>query len=241
MSTFKSTGIVLRSIKYGESSLIVDIYTREKGLRSYIVNGVRKPKARMSASLFQHGTMVDMVAYDTDGSQLKRIKEISLEYTYQHLPFDIQKSSITIFVLELLKNTIKEHEPNIPLYDFLQEWLIFIDTHIGSHACLHIKFMCEYAAYLGFKPNNNRSEEKPFFNLELGYFIEELSSSPYVISKERSHAVASVLSIDRDHINQLHIAKSLRNDIINDLLSFYQLHIQSFKPLKSYEILQQLF
>jgi len=107
MALFKSIGIVFRSTKYGESSLILDVFTREKGLRSFIVNGVRSTKAKGKASLYQHLNIIDMVAYDKD-DKLARIKECRLGHHYQKLSFDIKRSSIGLFLLEVCKNAIRE-------------------------------------------------------------------------------------------------------------------------------------
>ncbi|NNF35612.1 MAG: DNA repair protein RecO [Saprospiraceae bacterium] len=241
MATFKSQGIVIKSLKYRESSLIVDIYSREKGLRSYIVNGVRKAKSRMSPSLFQHGTIVDMIAYDSNPGRLSRIKEISLSYHYNHLPFEIGKSSIALFLLELIQTTIKESEQNFPLYEFLEGWLKFIDVYEGSLSLPHIKFMAEYPSYLGFKPMNNQSDEKPYFHLEYGYFVHDYERIDQVLNKEVSHALRTIFLTKKEDLPMLHIPKHDRELLINGLLSFYKWHIDDFRDLKSYDILKQLF
>jgi DNA repair protein RecO (recombination protein O) len=241
MATFKSQGIVIKSLKYRESSLIVDIYSREKGLRSYIVNGVRKAKSRMSPSLFQHGTIVDMIAYDSNPGRLARIKEISLAYHYNHLPFEIGKSSIALFLLELIQSTIKESEQNFLLYEFLDGWLKFIDAYEGSLSLPHIKFMAEYPSYLGFKPMNNRSDEKPYFHLEYGYFVHDYDRIDQVLNTDVSHALSNIFNISKEDLHMLHIPKEERELLINGLLSFYKWHIDDFRDLKSYDILKQLF
>ena len=86
MAFFKSNGIVFRSIKYGETSIITDIYTREKGLRSFLISGVRRSRSRMSASLFQHGNILEMVAYDKESGKLGRIREVQSAYLYREIP-----------------------------------------------------------------------------------------------------------------------------------------------------------
>lgn len=241
MAIFKSQGIVIKSLKFRESSLIVDIYSREKGLRSYIINGVRKAKSKMSPSLFQHGSIIDMIAYDSNPGKLSRIKEISLAYHYQHLPFEIGKSSIAIFLLELIQATIKESEQNFPLYEFLDGWLKYIDTYEGSLSLPHIKFMADYPSYLGFEPMNNRSDQKPYFHLEYGYFVHDYERIDQVLNREVSGALSSIINTARENLHMLHISKRERESMINGLISFYKWHIDDFRDLKSYDILKQLF
>ncbi len=241
MGTFKSQGIVLKSLKYRESSLIVDIYTRERGLRSYIINGVRKAKSKISPSLFQHGTMVDFIAYDGDAGKLSRLKEIGLHLHYHNLPFEVGKSSITLFLLELIQSTIKEHEQNFKLYDFLSDWLRFLDLYEGNLSLPHIKFMSEYPGLLGFELSNNWANERPYFHLEYGYFVTDYNRINYVMTTDTSRALHSLLNTSKEELPSLKITKKIREELIEGLISFYKLHIEDFKDLKSYEILKQLF
>jgi DNA repair protein RecO (recombination protein O) len=241
MATFKSPGIVIKSLKYRETSLIVDIYSLEKGLRSFIINGVRKAKSRMSPSLFQHGTIVDMIAYDAAPGRLSRLKEISLGYHYHHLPFEIGKSSIAIFLLELIQTTIKESEQNIPLYKFIENWLVFIDTYEGSLSLPHIKFMADYPLHLGFKLMNNWSEDHPYFHLEYGSYVTDYDRVDDVLDKPTSKALSEILITPKEQLHMLKIPKKERESLIHGLLLFYKWHIDSFRDLKSYEILKQLF
>ena len=90
----KTQGIIFHTKKYSESSLIVDIYTQEKGLRSYIISGVRSKKSKVSASLVQIMSLVDLVVYHRDDRDLTRIKEIKPAHVYQSLPFDVRKSAL---------------------------------------------------------------------------------------------------------------------------------------------------
>ena len=241
MATYKSPGIVIKSIKYRETSLIVDIYTREKGLRSFIVNGVRKAKSRISPSLFQHGTMVNLIAYEGNPGRLSRLKEISLDLHYQHLPFEIGKSSIALFLLELIQSTIKESEQNTPLFDFLAGWLQFIDQYDGNLSLPHIKFMTEYPGYLGFELMDNRSEDKPYFHLEYGHYVNDYERIDYALSRDCSQALHALINTPKEELQTLTIPRQLREELINGMISFYRLHINDFRELKSYEILKQLF
>ena len=101
MKTFQSIGIIFRRIKYSETSLIVDIFTREKGIRSFIFSGVRKAKAKVSAAMIDHMNIVNIIAYDKDNDKLARVKEIHLDHRYRHITTDVVKSSLGIFLLEM--------------------------------------------------------------------------------------------------------------------------------------------
>ena len=120
----KTKGIIFRSIKYSETSIITDVFTEKKGLRTYIISGVRKKNARVSASLLQVMSLVDLVVYHRDDKDMTRIKEIKAAHVYQSLPFEIAKSSVGQFMLELTRKAVREPEENLPMFKFVYENLI---------------------------------------------------------------------------------------------------------------------
>ncbi len=240
MALFKSIGIVFRTVKYSETSLILDIFTREKGMRSFIVSGVRSSKAKNKASLYQHLNILDLVAYDKD-NKLARIKECKFEHYYQRLAFDVVRSSIGLFLLEVCKNSIKEKEENIELFDFIYQRLTILDSDAPQNLGLFpIKFLLELSQYIGFKPYDNHDIKNPFFDLYNGRFIPEMTEK-YVSNKEVSSGIAIINKTEINQLTTLTIHKNLRNQIIDDLIIYYRLHIEQFKDLKSLEVLRTIF
>ena len=241
MSLFKSIGIVFRTVKYSETSLILDIFTREKGMRSFIVSGIRSSKSKNKASLYQHLNILDLVAYDKD-NKLARIKECKFEHYYQKLSFDVVRSSIGLFVLEVCKNSIKEKEENIELFDFIYHILRLLDSDESQNLSLFpIKFLLELSQYIGFMPYNNHSESIPYFDLYNGRFIPEMTEEKYVSSLEVSSSIATINKTDMDQLLSISIPKALRIKIIDDLIIYYRLHIDQFKELKTLEVLRAIF
>jgi DNA repair protein RecO (recombination protein O) len=240
MSLFKSIGIVFRAVKYSETSLILEILTREKGMRSFIVSGVRSTKSKNQASLYQHLNILDLVAYDKD-NKLARIKECNIEHYYRRLSFDVIRSSIGLFLLEVCKNAIKEKEENIELFDFIYERLTYLDSDNPQNFGLFpIKFLLELSQYIGFMPYNNYDVLNPYFDLYNGRFIPEMTEK-YVSSKEVSSHIAVLDRTALDQLTTLHIPKNLRNQIMDDLIVYYKLHIEQFKDLKTLEVLRSIF
>ena len=241
MSLFKSIGIVFRTVKYSETSLILDIFTREKGMRSFIVSGVRSSKSKNKASLYQHLNILDLVAYDKD-NKLARIKECKIEHYYQRLTFDVVRSSIGLFLLEVCKNAIKEKEENIELFDFIYNRLALLDSEIPLNFGLFpIKFLLELSQYIGFLPYSNHGPNNSFFDLYNGRFIPEMTEQKYVSSKEVSTQIAIITKTEMTQLNTLSIPKNLRNQIIDDLIIYYRLHIEQFKELKTLQVLRTIF
>ncbi len=240
MKLYKTIGIVFRTLKYSESSIIADIYTQDKGLKSYIISGVRSGKTSGKASLLRPLNIVDLVAYDTDGDKLSRIKEVSLNAHYKKVNYDIVTSSMALFMLEVCRNALMEKETNEPLYHFIISWLHFLDQTDNYSPCYHLLFMIELSGYLGFGPMLNHSKETPIFDLMEGSFCEVVTDHRYFIEKERAHLISQLCQLSRENLPEWKVSKSYRDLLVEDIIIYYRLHILNFKELKSLEVLRRV-
>ena len=124
----KTRGIALHTVKFSETSIIAKIYTELFGLQSYLIKGIRKQHSRIKPGLFQPLTILDLTVYHKETGSLQSLKEVHNLYPYQSLPFDIMKSSIALFMNELIYKSIREEEPNQELFDFLFDACIDLDS-----------------------------------------------------------------------------------------------------------------
>lgn len=240
MKLYSTRGIVFRTLKYSESSIIADIYTLEKGLKSYILSGVRPGKSSGKAAILRSLNIVFLVAYDTDGDKLSRIKEISLESHYQKIHLDIIISSMAIFILEVSRNALTEREAHPALYKFIEDWLYFLDTTTDYSSCYHLLYMNELSNHLGFGPLDNYSPVRPVFDLLEGVFCETATDHRYFVEKERAKLFNELCQQKRASISSWHPPKAQRHLLAEDLILYYRLHIPGFKELKSYPVLKQV-
>lgn len=238
MNLYKSKGIVFRSTKYSETSLILDILTREKGMRSFIISGTRSSKSKNKAAKYQHLNILDIVAYDKE-DKLARIKESKIHHYYKSVPYDIIRSSIGLFLLEICKNSIKEKEPNPPLFDFIFNQLETLDGDCDL-ALFPILFMLHLSEYIGIRPLLNYSEECAYFDLLNGKFTSDVNEK-YLSQRETSKALYEIASLKVNQSDNPKYSKDIRNKIIDDLVIYYRLHIESFQQLKTLEVLRSIF
>ena len=236
----KTRGIIFRSIKYSETSIITDIFTEEKGLRTYIISGVRKKNARVSASLLQVMSLVDLVVYHRDDKDMTRIKEIKAAHVYQSLPFDIAKSSVGQFILELTRKAIREPEENEPLFNFVFDTFCFLDETEFSFSNLHLFYMLGLTRFLGFMPSDNYSKNRPFFDLREGIFVHEKDMHGYFLKEEQSELIHQLLQSDLTTIHEVKMDRDTRKQLLRKLIVFYRLHIENFPDLNSYQILEEV-
>jgi len=237
----KTKGIVFRSLKYSETSLILDIYTLEKGLRSYIISGVRNKKSKTKAGIMQISSLVDIVAYNKSQTSLQRIKEIKPSFLYKQIPFKVVKSSLAIFMMELCRKTIKESESNPRLFDFVESWLIHLDNTPDKLANVPLIFMVGLAEELGLGLQNNHSEANTVFDLKEGLFVHEDESLASFCTLEESSALTQLLTKNILNYSSLSLHKNLRDTLLSKLIRFYQWHIENFDHLKSLEVLKTVF
>ncbi|GEM_PF-100743 len=236
----KTNGIILRSMKYGETSLIMDIYSRDYGLNSYIIGGVRNKKSKTQAGLCQIMSLVQFVAYHKNTKGLFRIKEISSAHLYTRIPFEIMRSSVGMFMVEVLKNTIREDEENAELFDFIFQWFFFLDTSEESVSNLHLLFMLELTEQIGIQPRDNYSVNKTFFDMMEGQFVAGIPDHHYFLKPEQSEHLYDLMMQERDYVHELALTNRERRQILDKLILFYKLHIDSMKELHTYQILNEI-
>lgn len=237
-------GIVLKTFKYSETSVIAKVYTYQFGIQSYMVNGVRSNgKNKQKAALLQPLTLLDMVVYYRKNRNIQRIKEMKPIHTFTSIPFHIGKSSLALFTTELLYNTLKEEEQNELQFDFIFDFVQNLDKTKESIANLHLYFLLQLSGFLGFYPFNNYSRESShrIFDLQEGVFTSKQPTHPYYLQEPLSHYFAELLKVPLEDVHLVKIGKSHRKELLTALLQFYKLHIEGFKPLQSVKILQEIF
>lgn len=236
----KTQGIVFKTIKYGETSVISDIYTKEKGLRSYILRGVRSKRAKVKASLLQVMSVVDMVAYERIEKKLHSVKEIKSAFVYQSLPFDVRKSAVGLFIAEVSRKSIREPEENIPLFDFLFSTFQFLDATHHSVANVHLWFMLQLSAFLGFVPGGDWSEETPVFDLKEGVFVNDEPAHIYFLGARASQLWYKLLVTSLKDSHLVAMARAERKLLLAKIIDYYRLHIENFPEINAHIILEEV-
>lgn len=234
----KTRGIVFRTKKYSETSVIADVYTEAKGLRSYLISGVRTKKSKVNPSLLQVMSLIDLVVYHRDDKTLTRIKEIKPSVVFQSIPFNIQKGAVGLFIAEVARKTLSESEENPALFDFLFSQIQFLDHTENSIANLHLHFLAQLTAFLGFSPSGAANHETPFFDMQEGIFMEVAPVHPQFLNEELSLAFSQLLEIPRENTHEIKISRSVRKQLLERMLDFYALHIENFPTINAHSILE---
>lgn len=233
----KTKAIVLSSLKYQEKSLIVKCFTESDGLKSYFVpNAYSNKKANQKIAYFQPLTIIEIEANHKNKGTLEHFKEIRLAHSYYSINTDIVKSTIVIFLSEILHHAIKEEEKNQSLFSFLETALLWFDTHQET-TNFHLILMMEVTKYLGFYPDLTELDF-PYFDSKEGYFTPFQSINS--LTEHETHLFKRLLQLKFDSDQKI-FAGIERQLLLKILLDYYTLHLEGFKKPKSLEVLKEVF
>jgi DNA repair protein RecO (recombination protein O) len=240
----KTKGIVLRTVKYGETSVIVTILTELFGLQSYLVNGVRtsKGKGGSKAGMFQPAAMLDLVIYHQESKNLNRLKEYSWSFLYRNILSDVISNSVALFMVELLQKCLKQPEPNPELYYFMEDALTGLDQgERNVQANFPLFFALHLAGFFGLRIDDNYSEKRNYLDLKEGYFTGEKPTHPHYLDHSLSEVTAHLLKVKQlAELADLPLNKEKRRLLLEAYEDFYSMHIQGFTPLKTLPVLRTL-
>ena len=231
-------GIVLQSLRYSDTSLIVKVLTRNQGLKSYMVKGAFNRNAKNRSALFQHLNLINYIEVGKPNkSSLGYLKDVQLFTVYQSIPFVMNKSAILLYVSELLTKTITEQEQNEALYDFIVKSLLWLDLVEQDYANFPIYFTLELTRHLGFYPKSNYSPGFCFDMME-GSFVHDYPLHPYYFDAEDSALLSRLLDAGIDEACQVPLRVIQRRGLLEGLITFMRLHAPVMKDFHSHEVLK---
>lgn len=240
----KTKGIVLRTVKYGETSLVVTMFTELFGLQSYLVNGVRTSpkKGTPKATLFQPAAILDLIAYRNEFKNLQRLKEFKWASLYQHILSDVRKNAVALFMIELLTKCLKQPEANAELFYFVEDALHHLDEANDTvTANFPLFFALHLAIFFGFRIADEFSENIHYLDLEEGRFVEEQPKHSYYLQDREAAAVSHILKIMQpEELQEVSLNQEMRRRITHALEEYYALHIPDFGTMRTLPVLREV-
>ena len=242
MVTHKTKGIVLKTVRYGETSIIAGIFTELFGLQSYLINGVRitSKKGSGKANLLQPGAILDMVVYHNEFRNLQRVKEFKWGYLYENIFFNVFRNAVALFMVELLQRSVKQPEPNLPLFNFIEDAFIHLDkTSDGAAANFALYFALNLSGFYGFRIADKYSGTKNILDLMEGRFVEEKPNHLYYLDNDYSRVISDLLKVMQpSELGQVKLNQETRRVLLHAFETFYALHIQDFGKMKTLPVLE---
>lgn len=239
MAIINTKAIVLSALKFGDTSLIVKCYTKEEGVKSYLIRGVLKPKKKgIKAAYFLPLTQLKIVANHNTKNTLNSIKEVQVINPYKTIHTDIVKQSVVLFLSEILSSSIQEEEQNLALYKYLETAFMWLDVH-DKVSNFHLLFLLNLTGFLGFYPDTSETN-KQGFNLLEGTFCDEIHEKN-VISNNEFYQFKKLLGIIFDGLEHVSYSKDERQLVLQVIIKYFKLHLGSFRNPKSLQVLETIF
>ena len=234
----KLQGIVLQGIRYGDTSLIVKIYTRNFGLKSYMLKGAFSHSSKCRAAFFQPLNVIEFVVNGKNNhGSLGYVKDVQMLFPYQTLFSDMRKSAVLMYVEELLSRSLTEQEQNLALYDFIVHSLQWLDLTEKGYANFPLFFTLELSRFLGFYPKPNMAS-LPFFDMMEGHFVGTAPIHPYYLEGDSAFILSAMLNQDLEKAMQMPLNVTQRRNLLDGIITFMRLHAPFLKSLQSHEVLQ---
>lgn len=242
MKQYKARGIVLNTMKYGDSGVIVHILTDVAGRRGYMVQGLGKGKSgsKGKGALFQPMFLVDFVGLEGSKMQLDRMREASLAEPLQSIPFDVRKSTIALFMAEVLYKLVREVEPNSPLFEFVYNSVVALDNMEEGVHNFHLWFMVGLSRHLGFYPSGEWFEGA-VFDIEAGCFTRTMPRSGLFIGEENSRLLGKLMEVSAMNLKEIALSRVQRSEFLAALLTYFGYHLDTIHQIQSLRILSEVF
>jgi DNA repair protein RecO (recombination protein O) len=237
----KTRGIILHQIKYTDSGIVAQLYTRKFGRQSFLIRGMRNRKSGKHNILFQPMFILDLEVNYKESRDMNFLKEFSVSYSPYDIYADVRKSCVAIFLGEVLSAVLREESPHEEMFDYIEKSIIYFDRCRESCINFHIGFLAGLSSFLGFEPAKRRDNHERFFDLANGLFVSIPPVHGVYANEAVSEILAGVFKSSFDDISSLPMKGSLRNEVLDTLIKYYSLHLSGLKRINSLEVLKEVF
>jgi DNA repair protein RecO (recombination protein O) len=237
----KTRGIVLQQIKYTDSGIVARLYTRKFGRQSFLIRGMRNRKTGKHNILFQPMFILDLEISYKEYREMNTLKEFSVAYSPYDIYSDIKKSSVAIFLGEVLTSVLREESAHEEMFDYIEKSIMYFDGSRESYANFHIAFLAGLTSFLGFEPGTRTDPGATFFDMTNGIFVTVPPSHGNYANPDISDILARIFLASFDNIGNISMKGTVRNEVLDTLLRYYSLHLSGLKRIKSLDVLKEVF
>ncbi len=237
----KVRGIVLKTTDYSETSIVVQILTDKFGTQSYLINGVKKPKAKIKMNMLQPLHLLEMVVYHKVNDKLQRVSELRPSPVFRTIPYDLLKTTVIIFLNEVLYKSIRQQTSDEYLFDFVFNAISWFDEADRTGSNFHLSFLLKLTRFLGFSPSEKKFRDQVYFDLQEGEFLSRMPIHSNYLTKEYASTFIMLYITPIEESSEIVLTNKERRFLLDKILVFYRLHTASFGEIKSHKILETIF
>lgn len=235
----KTSGIVLSTVRYSDSSVIAKIYTEKAGLQSCMVRTGKGKNALPKLAMLQPLSLVEVSFTNDDRKSLKNLRSMEREVALNGIPFDTVKTCIALFMAEVIGRAIAEEEGNAGMFSFLKNAILLLDHTEGSVNNFHLKFLIEFSRYLGFYPHE-RSATESYFDLMEGEFSAFEPIHPYFMEGLVTQRFHELVEVEMSAHSTVRMTNDIRRQLLQKLIDYYRLHLHGIKEINAHKVLEEV-
>lgn len=231
---------MLHTVKYGDNSLIVYMLTDVLGRQTYMIRGIKGRHGENRAALYQPMFVVEFEGVENPKAQMHSIREASAYVPLVSVPFDLRKSTISLFMAEVLYRLVRDVQPDSPLFEYVVRSIRALDATQQGVANFHLHFLVGLSRYLGFFPGNGYTDGD-WFDIREGLFCNSMPMHGDCLSQRNAQLLERMMDCDADGLASIEMNRSERDDFLNALLDYFNYHLDAVRSVKSVEILRGVF
>jgi DNA repair protein RecO (recombination protein O) len=236
----KTRGIILKNTLYSESSVVVQVFTEKFGIQSYLINGVKKPKAKIPINILQPLHLLDMVVYQKNNTQIQRIAEARPAPVFKTIPYHIIKNTVIQFLNEVLYKSIRQQHTDENLFEFIYNAISWFDETEETEVNFHLAFLLKLSRFLGFAPHAKIRNDQIYFDLQEGDFTSITPIHPNYLQPQEADIFLMLFLTPFDKIKNIKLDNASRRFLLDKILTYYALHTASFGQIKSHQVLEEI-
>lgn len=237
----RTKAIVLNQIKYSDSSIIVNLLSRNYGRTAIIVKACRGKKSAVKANMFFPLNIIEVDLYYKQNRSLQTLKNADSIYMLNDISTNIYKTCITQFLAEIIQKSVKEETPNYDVFSFIEKSILTLEKSVLSASNFHVAFLINLAGLLGFNITNNYCKDTPFFNVREGMFLPLYTTNTESMQANESNYLSSAINLGLSNHFEIKIPYKSRQVILEYLIKYYKYHIIENEEIKSIKVLNAIF
>ena len=230
----------MKTTLYSESSVVVQVFTDKFGIQSYLINGVKKPKAKIPMNVLQPLHLLDMVVYHKMNTQIQRVAEARPSPVFRSIPYHVIKNTIVQFLNEVLYKSIRQQNADENLFDFIYNAISWFDETDEPNVNFHLAFLLKLSRFLGFAPHSQTRNDQKYFDLQEGDFTSVMPIHPYFMDKTDADWFLLLFNAPFEKIFEIKLDNVTRRFLLDKILVYYTLHTASFGQIKSHQVLEDV-
>jgi len=237
----KTKGIVLHYVKYGDSSIIAYIYTDIFGRQAFIVNGVRSKRSGIRLNYFQPLSILELDVYYKPNRDIQRIKDLKIFVMLHTVHNNIVKSTVALFIAEILYKTLREVEPNKPLFDFIYNSIQILDLKNEGIENYHLVFLLMLSRYLGISPVIEDNKIIEFNNIKQQSLFKNDRGISLILTEEEKRALTHIYKYSFNNLEKIKLGNNVRSSLLLKFVEYFKIHLEGIGNIKSLAVLKEVF